>query len=65
MKEVERRRLEKYLDKLASKEKDVNPSLARVTNNDIRFSFLSLIIIIGDEVWLRSNKDYIGHDLQL
>ena len=50
LREVEQRRQEKYLEKLASKEKNVNASLNKVTNNDIRFSFLSLIIRLGDEV---------------
>ena len=54
LREVEQRRqekyLEKYLEKLASKEKNVNASLNKVTNNYIRFSFLSLIIRLGDEV---------------
>ena len=50
LREVEQRRQEKYLEKLASKEKNVNASLNKVTNNYIRFSFLSLIIRLGDEV---------------
>ena len=52
LKEIERRRQEKYLDKLATKDKSGKATLGRVVHNDVRFSFISLIIEIGAEVQL-------------